>query len=148
MDRFSGARHSAFALRRFYPAIYGRNLTHQGSQYGFRHPAACSAYGAEKTQKTTSFFESLASTVGAVGGTLLGNAMEQDALDREAERQAKLMTATAQAEEAKARTVALQTALQQQQGPSALVWVGGGLALVALAGTGIYFATRAPKAAA
>ena len=148
MDRFSGARHSAFALRRFYPAIYGRNLTHQGSQYGFRHPATCASYGAETTQKTTSFLETIASTVGAVGGTLLNNAMEQDALDREASRQAKLAESTARAEEAKARTVALQTALQQQSGTSALTWIGGGLALVALAGTGIYLATRTPKAAA
>jgi hypothetical protein len=158
MDTFSGARYSATAMRRFYPAIQGRNLTFQPSQYGryYGEDAAASAAPAttpapeEKKSfwsflSTTTSSEGFKEATGAITGTLLGKALsglDQKQLDREAKRQAMLMESTARAEEARGRTVALQAALAGGSGPSALVWVGGGLALLTLAGVGIYFATR------
>jgi hypothetical protein len=160
MDRFSGARYPATVMRRFYPAIYGRNLTFQPSQYA--RPVV--GYGAEaaSAEKQTllssigSFFsETVASegfkeAAGGITGTLLGKAMsglDQKQLDREAKRQAMLAESAARVEESKARTVALQSALSSSGGaPSAVLWVGGGVALLVLVGGGIYFATRAPKA--
>lgn len=161
MDGFSGARYSATAMRRFYPAIYGRKLTFQPSQYGRYYgedaapaaPATTSAPAEKKSfwsflSETTSS-EGFKETAGAITGTLLGKALsglDQKQLDREAKRQASLLEAEARAEEARARTVALQSALSGGGGPSALVWVGGGLALLTLAGVGIYFATREKSA--
>lgn len=145
MDTFSGARYSATAMRRFYPAIHGRNLTFQPSQYG------AETEGTKEKQTVLTWLSGLTEsegfkeTAGGITGTLLGKAMsglDQKQLDREAKRQAMLMESAARSEEAKARTVALQSALTASTGPSALVWVGGGLALLTLAGVGIYFATR------
>jgi hypothetical protein len=153
MNGFSGARYSATAMRRFYPATYGRKLTFQPSQYGNAY--GDDASGEKKTLLTwlteTTSSEGFKETAGAITGTLLGKALsglDQKQLDREAARQAQLMEAQARADEAKARSVALQSALAGGGGPGALVWVGGGLALLTLAGVGIYFATREPKGAA
>ena len=149
MDSFSGARYSATAMRRFYPAIHGRNLTFQPSQYGY---AAAADSGEKKTVLTwlSSLTESegFKETAGSVTGTLLGKAMsglDQAALDREAKRQAMLDESAARAEESRARAVALQNLGSSGGAPSAAVWIGGGVALLLLAGVGIYFATRAPK---
>jgi hypothetical protein len=148
MDSFSGARYSATAMRRFYPAIHGRNLTFQPSQYGY----AAADSGEKKTVLTwlSSLTESegFKETAGSVTGTLLGKAMsglDQAALDREAKRQAMLDESAARAEESRARAVALQNLGSSGGAPSAAVWIGGGVALLLLAGVGIYFATRAPK---
>ena len=145
MNGFSGARYSATAMRRFYPAMYGRKLTFQPSQYG----AEKKSFWNFLSETTSS--EGFQETAGAVGGTLLGKALsglDQKQLDREAKRQAMLLESEARAEEAKGRTVALQAALAGGGGPSALVWVGRGLALLTLAGVGIYFATREKKGVA
>ena len=153
MDRFSGARYSAYTTRRFYPAIHGRNLTFQPSQYGEDTAAAPEEKKTFLTWLTgVTSSEGFQETAGGVTGTLLGKALsglDQKRLDREAKRDALLAESQARVEESKARTVALQSALAGGSGgPSALVWVGGGLALLTLAGVGIYVATREPKGAA
>lgn len=151
MNGFSGARYPATAMRRFYPAIYGRNLTFQPSQYG--------TFGADDTEKKT-FLQSAGSflseaaqsegfkeTAGAITGTLFNRALQsadQERLDREAQRQAMLAESQARQEESRARTVALQAALEGGK-PTAAIWIGGGIALLLLTGVGIYFATRTPK---
>ena len=153
MDSFSGARYSATAMRRFYPAIHGRNLTFQPSQYGYAAAAAAAAESGEKKTVLTwlsslTESEGFKETAGSVTGTLLGKAMsglDQAALDREAKRQAMLDESAARAEESRARAVALQNVGSSGGAPSAAVWIGGGVALLLLAGVGIYFATRAPK---
>ena len=150
MKGFSGARYPATAMRRFYPAIYGRNLTFQPSQYG-----TDAASPEEEDKKTVLTWlsgltssEGFKETAGAVTGTLLKGALqstEQARLDREAQRQAMLAESQARQEEARARTVALQAALEEGARPTAAIWIGGGVALLLLAGAGIYFATRTPK---
>lgn len=135
MDRFSGARHSAYTLRRFYPAMYGRNLTFMPSQYG-----------ADDDKKGSTQREKSAAETVAEAGTVLALRYGQKALEgkfadaeiaREGLRQKY-------ASEAEARLVSAQAlAKQMDQKPfNPVPWVVGGLGVVAAGGIAYYLIAK------
>jgi len=142
MDHFSGARYPAVTMRRFYPAMYGKNLTFQPSQYG-----AATAGGASGTGSVWSKiggFLSDSEVSGGIGTAAAGvtqHFLQQSAMDRETKRQMMSSESQSRLAESQARISALQ-ASQRGGDSNALLWVGGGIFLLALVGGGIYFATR------
>jgi len=147
MDRFSGARYPAVTMRRFYPAMYGKNLTFQPSQYGgptSGAPATSGTGGASSVwSKVGGFFADpeVAGGIGTLAGGVTQHFLQQSAMDRETKRRAMSSESEARLAESQARISALQ-ASQRGGTSNALLWVGGGIFLLALVGGGIYFATR------
>jgi hypothetical protein len=148
MDRFSGARYPAITMRRFYPAMYGKNLTFQPSQYGA--PTGSTTETATGTSGSTSVWSKVggffadpevAGGIGTLAGGVTQHFLQQSALDRETKRQMMSSESQARLAESQARIANLQ-ASQQGSNSNALLWVGGGIFLLALVGGGIYFATR------
>jgi hypothetical protein len=146
MDKFSGARHSAYTMRRFYPAMYGRNLTFMPSQYG---------YGAEekkedekksepKTQREKSTTELLFEA-----GTIFGlreyeRRTSEKAADAEVAREGLRQKYSSEAE---ARKISAQ-ALADQMGrkpANPIPWLIGGLAIVV--GGGLLYLNMSQKKA-
>ena len=145
MDRFSGARYPAITMRRFYPAMYGKNLTFQPSQYG-----ADTSGGASGTGGSTSVWSKIGGFLsdsevsGGIGTAAAGvtqHFLQQSAMDRETKRQMLAAESQSRLAESQARIANLQGG-QRGADSNVLLWVGGGLALLALVGGGIYFATR------
>jgi hypothetical protein len=147
MDHFSGARYPAVTMRRFYPAMYGKNLTFQPSQYGgptSGAPATSGTGGASSVwSKVGGFFADpeVAGGIGTLAGGVTQHFLQQSAMDRETKRRAMSSESEARLAESQARISALQ-ASQRGGESNALLWVGGGIFLLALVGGGIYFATR------
>jgi len=147
MDRFSGARYPAVTMRRFYPAMYGKNLTFQPSQYGgptSGAPATSGTGGASSVwSKVGGFFADpeVAGGIGTLAGGVTQHFLQQSAMDRETKRQMMSSESQSRLAESQARISALQ-ASQRGGESNALLWVGGGIFLLALVGGGIYFATR------
>jgi len=135
MDRFSGARHSAYTLRRFYPAMYGQNLTFMPSQYGADDAKA----GASQREK------SAVETGTEAGAVLLlrygQKALEGRFADAEIAREGLRQK---YASEAEARLVSAQAlAKQMDQKPfNPVPWVVGGLGVVAAGGIAYYLIAK------
>jgi hypothetical protein len=134
MDKFSGARHSAYTMRRFYPAMYGRNLTFMPSQYGADEPGEGKKASASKTtQREKSTLEVL----GEIGGSFIGRKLvaqeEEAAIAREGMRQKNEADAYARKVSADA------LAAQMNRKPfNPLPWLVGGLG-VAVVGGLVYY---------
>lgn len=144
-DHFSGDRYSALTMRRFYPAMYGKNLTFQSSQYG--------ASGASGTGGSTSAWSKIggffadpevAGGIGTAAAGVTQHFLSQSALDRDVKRQAQVAESEGRLAESRARVAAIQ-GTQTGSGSGALLWVGGGILFLGLIGGGIYFATRTRK---
>lgn len=147
-DHFSGARYSALTMRRFYPAMYGKNLTFQSSQYG-----ASATSGTSGTSGSTSAWSKIggffadpevAGGIGTAAAGVTQHFLSQSALDRDVKRQAQVAESEGRLAESRARVAAIQGA-QTGSGSGALLWVGGGILFLGLIGGGIYFATRTRK---
>jgi hypothetical protein len=133
MDKFSGARHSAYTMRRFYPAMYGRNLTFMPSQYG----ADDKKEEKPKTQREKSTGEVIGEVIGVVAYKEYESrrsAREADAaVAREGLRQKY-------ESEAAARKISAQAlADQMNRKPSnPIPWLIGGLGIIVVGGL-VYF---------
>jgi hypothetical protein len=131
MDKYAGARHSAYTLRRFYPAIYGRNMTSMPSQYG-----------ASQREKSTAELaaETGATLLGRYGTRLLEGRFTDAEIARENLRQ------RGEAEAYARRVSADALAQQMSQKPfNPVPWLIGGLG-VAAAGGIIYYVMSKRKA--
>jgi hypothetical protein len=142
MDRFSGARYPAITMRRFYPAMYGKNLTFQPSQYGASGTSGTSGTGSAWS-KIGGFFADpeVAGGIGTAAAGVTQHFLSQSAMDRETKRQMMAAESQGRLAESQARVAALQ-GTQVGSGSNAVLWVGGGILLLGLIGGGIYFATR------
>jgi hypothetical protein len=148
MDHFSGARYPAYTMRRFYPAMYGKNLTFQPSQYGGPTDAATEAAPATGGSRSVwssigGFFADpeVAGGIGTAVGGVTKYYMSQSTADRDLKRQMQAAESQARIDESRARVAALQSKGAGSES-NALLWVGGGIMLLALLGGGVYFATR------
>ena len=132
MDKFSGARHSAYTLRRFYPTMYGRNLTFMPSQYG--------ATDTQREKSTAQVVGETVATLGARYGTkFLEGKLSEAEIAREGLRQKYESEAYARKRTADAAA--------EQMGREAfnpVPWVVGGLGVVAAGGL-IYYALSMRK---
>ena len=139
MDRFSGARYPAITMRRFYPAMYGKNLTFQPSQYG----ASGTSGTGSAWSKIGGFFADpeVAGGIGTAAAGVTQHFLSQSAMDRETKRQMMAAESQGRLAESQARIASIQGA-QVGGGSNAALWVGGGILLLGLIGGGIYFATR------
>jgi len=144
-DHFSGARYSAATMRRFYPAMYGKNLTFQPSQYGADAPTATSG-ATSAWSKIGGFFAdpAVAGGIGTAAAGVTQHFLSQSAADRDVKRQALVAESEGRLAESRARVAALQ-GTQTGSSSGALLWVGGGVLFLGLIGGGIYFATRTRK---
>ena len=79
--------------------------------------------------------------IGTLTGGVTQHFLQQNAMDRETKRQMMSSESQSRLAESQARISALQ-ASQRGGDSNALLWVGGGIFLLALVGGGIYFATR------
>lgn len=147
MDRFSGARYPAITMRRFYPAMYGKNLTFQPSQYGGPTDGASATSGTSGSgsvwSKVGGFFADpeVAGGIGTAAAGVTQHFLQQSAMDREAKRQMMTSESQSRVMESQARIASLQ-ASQRGSSSNVALWVGGGVLLLGLIGGGIYFATR------
>jgi len=83
----------------------------------------------------------VAGGIGTLAGGVTQHFLQQSAMDRETKRQMMSSESQSRLAESQARISALQ-ASQRGGESNALLWVGGGIFLLALVGGGIYFATR------
>ena len=131
MDKYAGARNAAYTLRRFYPVIYGRNMTSMPSQYG-----------ASQREKSTAelFSETGATLLGRYGTRVLEGRLTEAEIARENLRQ------RGEAEAYARRVSADALAQQMSQKPfNPVPWLIGGLGVVAAGGL-IYYAMAKRKA--
>jgi hypothetical protein len=134
-------------MRRFYPAMYGRNLTFQPSQYGAPTSGASATSGTSGSgsvwSKVGGFFADpdVAGGIGTAAAGVTQHFLQQSAMDRDTKRQMMAAESQGRLAESQARIASIQ-ASQQGSGSNAALWVGGGILLLALVGGGIYFATR------
>lgn len=131
MDKYAGARHSAYTLRRFYPAIYGRNMTNMPSQYG-------------STQREKSTAEVAAETGATLAARYLTRTVEGRFTDAEIARENLRQRGEA---EAYARRVSADALAQQmsQRPFNPVPWLIGSLGVVAAGGL-IYYVMSKRKA--
>lgn len=135
MDRFSGARHSAYTMRRFYPAMYGQNLTFMPSQYGADDAKA----GASQREKSTA--EVVGETVATLGARYGQKYLEGKFTDAEIAREGLRQKYASDAYATKVSADAL--AKQMDQKPfNPVPWVVGGLGVVAAGGIAYYLIAK------
>lgn len=127
MDRFGGARYSAYTLRRFYPAMVGENLTFAPSQYSGVEYAGTqrqAASGWDIVSGLTEFATGLGTEW--VRGKFEASQSEREiALE---ERRARIAQLQADAD---ARRAVLTQPTQVPTQMNYLPWVFGGLGLIA-----------------
>lgn len=128
MDRFSGARHSAYTMRRFYPAMYGRNLTFAPSQYGATEP---------ETLREKPVPQVAGEVIGVVAYREYERRTARSEAEAAAAREAMRLDAESKAEARKISAQAL--ADQMSRKPSnPIPWLVGGLGIVVVGGL-VYF---------
>lgn len=133
MDKFSGARHSAYTMRRFYPAMYGRNLTFMPSQYGSEEKKESKP----NTQREKSTGEVIGEVIGVIGYKEYERRTARAEADAAVARESLRLDAESKAE---ARKISAQSlADQMNRKPSnPIPWLIGGLGIIVVGGL-VYF---------
>lgn len=136
MDKFSGARHSAYTMRRFYPAMYGRNLTFMPSQYGADDDDE-KKESKPKTQREKSTGEVIGEVIGVIGYREYERRTSRAEADAAAAREGMRLKYESEAEARKISAQAL--ANQMNRKPSnPIPWLIGGLGIIVVGGL-VYF---------
>lgn len=136
MDRFAGARYSAYTLRRFYPAMMGNNLTYTPPQYQYGDPQK----GAQ--QKGGNFLSSLFEYATDIGTQYVSERMSEARTQRELLIEQQRLDMEQKILDREAKRIALQDASKPQQVTNYVPWVLGGLGALVLFGGIVVIATK------